>query len=167
MTDSAAATGQIWSEEPPARAPATYRPIRDYALVGDCHGSALVARDGGVDWCCLGRFDAEAVFCRVLDADRGGFLDVRPEQPFRTTREYLPDTNILRTTFATAEGRVALTDFMPVDRRAGAAEDDFTSLEAPCWFVRVVEGIEGRVRLRVRFRPSGPDCERHSPAAPA
>jgi alpha,alpha-trehalase len=58
---------------------AGYVPIRDYAAIGDCHGAALVSRDGSVDWCCLGRFDAEPVFCHLLDAQKGGLLSVHPE----------------------------------------------------------------------------------------
>ena len=49
-----------------------YSPIGAYALIGDCHTAALVSRAGSVDWYCPGRFDAPAVFCRLLDADRGG-----------------------------------------------------------------------------------------------
>lgn len=59
-----------------------YLPIRDYGIIGDCHGSALVSRNGSVDWCCLGRFDADPVFCRILDANRGGFLSVMPRGEF-------------------------------------------------------------------------------------
>ena len=55
-----------------------YRPIRDYAAIGDCHGAALVSRDGSIDWCTLRRFDADPVFCRILDAERGGFWSIRP-----------------------------------------------------------------------------------------
>ena len=95
-----------------------YRPIRDYAAIGDCHGAALVGRDGAIDWCALRRFDAEPVFCRLLDADRGGFWSIRPTGDYRVARSYLPDTNILRTVFATADGEVALTDFMPVGQPA-------------------------------------------------
>ncbi len=93
-----------------------YRPIRDYAAIGDCHGAALVGRDGSIDWCSLRRFDADPVFCRLLDADRGGFWSIRPSGEFRARRSYLPDGNILRTVFTTADGEVALTDFMPVGR---------------------------------------------------
>jgi hypothetical protein len=55
-----------------------YRPIRDYAAIGDCDGAALVSRDGSIDRCTLRRFDADPVACRTLDAVRGGFWLVRP-----------------------------------------------------------------------------------------
>lgn len=130
-----------------------YRPIRDYALIGDCHGAALIASDGSVDWCCLARFDAEPVLWRLLDAEQGGFFQVRPEGGYEVKRAYLPDTNILRTTFESGEGRVAITDFMPVGRKPGVEPDDYVSLNAPGWLVRVVEGLEGRAVVRVRYRP--------------
>ena len=131
-----------------------YAPIRDYAVVGDCHGAALVARDGGVDWCCFRRFDADPVFCRLLDAERGGALAVTPVGPYQVQREYLDGTNVLRTVFSTRSGRVALIDFMPVGRAPGSGVHDYTDLCAPGWFVRVVEVLEGQVELRVLHRPT-------------
>ena len=131
-----------------------YPPLREYAVIGDCHGSALVSRAGSVDWCCLGRFDADPAFCRLLDWDRGGFLSVRPEGDCRTARDYLPRTNLLHTVFRTAEGAFSVTDFMPVGRASGSGVHDYTTLRAPFWLVRVVNGLEGSVPVRVRYRPS-------------
>ncbi|MEO6363968.1 MAG: glycoside hydrolase family 15 protein, partial [Caldimonas sp.] len=131
-----------------------YRPIEDYALIGDCHGSALVARDGSIDWAALHRFDGEPVFCRLLDADRGGFWSIRPTGDFTAERAYLPGTNILRTEFRTATGRVAVTDFMPVGRRLDAGVHDYVHLNAPAWIVRRIEGVVGEVTLAVAYRPS-------------
>lgn len=132
----------------------SYRPIRDYALLGDCHGAALVASDGSVDWCCLRRFDAEPVLWRLLDSAQGGFFEIAPMQAIASTRGYVEDTNILRTIFTCAEGRVSVTDFMPVGRAAYAPGDDFVTLQAPGWLIRIVECLEGRCEVRVRFGPA-------------
>jgi GH15 family glucan-1,4-alpha-glucosidase len=138
----------VTSEDPPG-----YLPIRDYAAIGDCHGSALVSRCGRIDWCGLERFDADPIFCRVLDDKRGGFLSTRPARPFETLRGYQPDTNILETQLRTDRGAVKLTDFMPVGRRSAAGTHDYVDLEAPHWLVRRVQGLEGCVDLDLCFRP--------------
>jgi alpha,alpha-trehalase len=133
---------------------ARYRPIRDYAAIGDCHGHALVAGDGSIDWCCMARHDAAPVFCRLLDADRGGFFAIRPAVPFEASRRYEPDTNILRTEFRTDSGRVAVTDLMPVGRQAENDTHDYVRLAAPHWLIRRIEGVEGSVPMAVDYRPS-------------
>src|ERR1700755_656877 len=95
-----------------------YRPVRDYALVGDSHTAALVATDGSIDWFCGPRFDSAAVFCRLLDANKGGYTQLRPAADFKSTRSYANASNVLQTEFETARGRVRVTDFMPVEERA-------------------------------------------------
>lgn len=131
-----------------------YPPIRDYALIGDCHGAALVSRHGSVDWCCFGRFDAEPVFCRLLDARIGGFFSIAPLDEHEVSRAYLRETNIMRTTFSTRQGRLAVTDFMPVGRAPGSGVHDYVTLHAPFWLVRIVECLDGSVPVGIRYRPS-------------
>ena len=135
---------------------ATQPPIADYALVGDCHGAALVSRSGSVDWCCLRRFDADPVFFRMLDARRGGFWDVLAEDVVETSRAYLPGTNMLRTVFVTKTGTGAVTDFMPVGRSRDASVHNYVLLNAPCWLIRRFEVLDGHVRFKTRIRPRGP-----------
>lgn len=131
-----------------------YLPIRDYGLIGDCHGSALVGRDGSIDWCCLGRFDADPVFCRILDHARGGFLSVAPTSNFSVNRRYLEDTNVLETVFTTADGELVVTDFMPVGRKPGSGTHNYVDLNAPNWLVRTVEARHGTVVVQVKYRPN-------------
>jgi len=87
-----------------------YRPIRDYAVIGDCHGAALVSRAGGIDWCCLGRFDADPCFARLLDAEAGGSFELRPTIAASSRRAYRDDTNILVTRFEVEGGSAELID---------------------------------------------------------
>jgi GH15 family glucan-1,4-alpha-glucosidase len=131
-----------------------YRPIADYAAIGDCHSGALIASDGRIDWCCLGRFDNDPLFCRLLDDKRGGFLSLRPRGNFKATRAYLDGTNVLRTEFQTAPGSFAVNDFMPVGRKTEAGVHDYVSLNAPNWLIRRIEGMEGVVDLECVYQPS-------------
>ena len=94
-----------------------YRPIGDYGVIGDCRTAALVAPDGSIDWCCLPHFDSPAIFCRLLDAERGGYFRLAPSGAAQATMRYLDGTNMLATTFISAAGEVQLLDFMPVRAR--------------------------------------------------
>jgi GH15 family glucan-1,4-alpha-glucosidase len=129
-----------------------YRPVRDYALIGDAHTAALVAKDGSIDWCCWPRFDSPAVFCRLLDARKGGWSQISPVESFDVSRAYADETNVLCTEFETAAGRVRLTDFMPVERltESHRGEDIAPSYR----IIRLVEGVAGSVEMRVGFRPT-------------
>ncbi|HZS85651.1 MAG TPA: glycoside hydrolase family 15 protein [Stellaceae bacterium] len=137
----------------PDRAVQPYRPIRDYALIGDCHGAALVARDGAIDWACLGRFDAAPVFTRLLDAKSGGFLHLAPLRQARSARRYLDESAILVTHFADEGGRANVIDFMPVGHHPDARRHDATRLNAPGWIVRIAIGVAGRLGFEMRYRP--------------
>ena len=88
-------------------------PIGDYALLSDCRSAALVSRAGSVDWLCLPRFDAPAVFARILDTGAGHFA-IRPVGEFHARRAYVDQTMALETTFQTAAGTAVLTDAMAV-----------------------------------------------------
>ena len=128
---------------------ARYRPISDYAAIGDCRTAALVSREGSIDWLCLPRFDGPSVFAAILDGERGGRFAVRPAGPvLDVSRRYVPGTNVLETTFVTATGKVRLTDAMtaPVDRsRPG--------LRPGHEIVRRAEIVDGEAEVEVVFEP--------------
>jgi GH15 family glucan-1,4-alpha-glucosidase len=91
-----------------------YRPISDYAVIGDCHTAALISTEGSIDWACLPHFDSPAMFLRLLDASKGGHCSVAPAEPALPSRQYLPDTNVLETIWETTTGALSVKDFMPI-----------------------------------------------------
>jgi GH15 family glucan-1,4-alpha-glucosidase len=115
-------------------------PIENYALVGDCHTAALVGSDGSIDWLCLPRFDSGACFAALLGGpEHGRWLLAPAAEPRGVRRRYRGESLILETDFDTDDGSVRVIDFMPLsDQR---------------WdIVRIVEGLSGRVRLRMDLR---------------
>jgi GH15 family glucan-1,4-alpha-glucosidase len=125
---------------------AGYRPIGDYAFLGDCHTGALVSSDGSVDWLCLPRLDDGSYFGRLLDRERGGWCAITPADPLvRTSRRYLDGTLVLESELAVAGGRVRVTDCLTM--RPGGAQRPYRQL------LRVVDGLEGAVGLRVEVAP--------------
>ena len=72
--------------------------IEDYAIIGDCETTALVGRDGSIDWLCLPRFDSAACFAALLgNEDNGRWLIAPGEQIVGVQRKYRDETLILET----------------------------------------------------------------------
>jgi GH15 family glucan-1,4-alpha-glucosidase len=113
--------------------------IEDYALIGDCHTAALVARNGSIDWLCLPRFDSGACFAALLGAGEHGRWLLAPAGDIRRIRRrYREDTLILETDYETDDGAVTLIDYMP----PRSQEPDL---------VRIVAGRRGEVRMQMQL----------------
>jgi GH15 family glucan-1,4-alpha-glucosidase len=113
--------------------------LEDYALIGDTQTAALVGRDGSIDWLCLPRFDSGACFARLLgDEGNGRWLLAPAGDDVRVRRRYRGDSLVLETEFTTPDGVVRLVDCMPPRH----ADPDV---------VRVVEGVSGRVAMRMEL----------------
>lgn len=113
--------------------------IEDYGLIGDFETAALVGRDGSIDWLCWPAFDSDACFAALLGTSSNGRWLIAPQGQIKnTSRRYRDQTLILQTRFETDHGIVELIDFMPP---RGKASD----------VVRLVRGVEGRVKLRMQL----------------
>ncbi len=92
-----------------------YLSIEDYGVIGDSRSLALVGLDGTIDWMCVPELDSPSLFAALLDPERGGRFELRPEIAFTSEQRYLERTNVLETTFHTDQGVVRVTDAMTID----------------------------------------------------
>ena len=121
-----------------------YADLRSYAPIGDTRTVALVALDGRIDWWPIPDLDSCPTFAAILDEPNGGRVELAPAEPARTTRRYLPGTNVLETTHVTASGTVRVVDAL---NTGGAGRLPWTEL------ARRVEGVAGRVPMRFAVAP--------------
>ncbi len=125
----------------------SYPPIRDYALIGDCHSAALISRSGSIDWCCLPRFDSGSAFGRLLDRERGGYCSLAPvaSRAWRPSREYVDDTLVLITTWQGRGGEATVHDCMTLAADARGARGP--------QLLRVIDGHRGSAEFEIRLAP--------------
>ena len=136
----------------PVRRREGYLPLEDLGLVGDGATAALVGLDGSIPWMCLPRFDAEPLFCSLLDRVRGGHFTLAPEDLVEARQRYEPDTGVLTTELRSPTGLVRVTDALAL--RSGAdLTDDAPADRAE--LVRSAVVLAGHVRLRADLEPRG------------
>ena len=138
-----------------------YLPINSYGVIGDCHSTVLISPDGSVDWGCLPDFDSPAIFCRLLDAEHGGYFQIAPtEGTIPGSQRYLRGSNVLQTRFASTAGEIVLTDFMPVETLSAwpyraMNNNTWAHEDGSCHsLVRIVECTHGEMAVTMRLRVS-------------
>lgn len=129
--------------------------IADYALIGNLRTTASVSIYGSIESFCLPYFDSPSVFCRIVDADKGGHFSITPTSPFRPKQYYLPNSNVLATKFLNEERVGQVTDLLvPREANRSRHQDD---VPLP-WLIRKVQAINGRVRFRMECAPAFNYC---------
>ena len=124
-----------------------YQPISNYGIIGNMLSAALVGIDGSIDWCCLPRFDSPSIFAAILDDEKGGRFQIRPQSSFKPRQAYIPDTNVLQTSFQTDTGTAIVTDFMPCYTTSRGRRIQ------PPEIHRQVGCVQGEVALNAVFEP--------------
>jgi len=126
-----------------------FPPIADYGAIGDCRSVALISSRGSLEWLCWPRFDRPAIFSAILDRDKGGYWSVAPAGQHQSTRRYIPETNVLETTFHSSGGTAVLTDLMPV----GEELYDQPVLVPDHEIIRRLECTDGTLDIEILFSP--------------
>jgi GH15 family glucan-1,4-alpha-glucosidase len=124
-----------------------YQPIEDYGVVGNLRTTALIGKNGSVDWFCYPHFDSPSVFGAILDEHKGGYFRIEPIAAEVTHKQvYWPDTNILVTRFLSNDGVGEIIDFMPVSHSRDTPPDR--------GLIRRVKVARGCMRFRVQCIPA-------------
>jgi len=124
-----------------------YKPIRDYAIIGNLRSAALVSKDGSVDWAPAPYLNSPSVFAALLDEQKGGSWSIAPTESYKVKQEYLGFTNILVTRFTTDNGVVEVVDYIPA--QAGKAMEEREKAEVH----RKITCTKGTCEVQVIFAP--------------
>jgi len=129
------------------------QPIENYGIIGNLQTTALVSKEGSIDFMCAPDFDSSTLFASLLDSENGGYFAVIPElEDYQTKQLYSLGTAILLTRYFAESGIAELTDYMPIST---AATDGAT--------VRKIKTIRGTIRFAVTCEPRfGYMKEQHS-----
>src|SRR5690606_13454087 len=120
----------------------------DYGIIGNCLTSALVSKNGSIDWCCLPKFDSPSVFAKLLDKEKGGSFGWEVDDSYTISQNYLPNTNILLTRFESPDAAFEVQDFMP------RYYEDTGKLHTPLVIIRYLVLLKGKPKFKVIYDPT-------------
>lgn len=124
--------------------------VAELALLSDCSTTALVTRQGTVEWWPGPRFDGPSAFSRLLDDDAGHFRVAPTGGSKSIERSYLDGTLVLQTEHTTEAGRMRVLDALALEPGARGHE---IGLRSPNALVRVMEAVDADVDVEVGYRP--------------
>lgn len=121
------------------------------AVIGNCTFGELVDERARIVWACLPRFDADPVFCSLLNGhpqgETFGFYDIEVKDFARSEQQYIHNTAVLVTTLYDESGAaVEITDFAP-------RYEQYGRFYRPVMMIRIVRPVIGNPTIRVRLRP--------------
>jgi GH15 family glucan-1,4-alpha-glucosidase len=125
-----------------------YPPIGDYGMIGDLRSAALLSKQGSIDWMCLPRFDSPWIFGRLLDWEKGGYLQLCPPGEALAYRQYRRDSNVIQTVWSSDHARMRVVDWMPI-----AVKNKRLQPPESLRLIRMMQPIAGSTEWRLTFKP--------------
>lgn len=119
----------------------------DFAIIGNCKSAALIDSSGTINWLCLPEFDSPSVFGSLLDKNKGGCFGITVDPSFEIEQRYIPNTNIIETTFRGDSGALQVIDFMP------RYKSDDRVYNCPPELIRIIRLLEGKPCLSIVYQP--------------
>ncbi len=125
----------------------------DLWAIGNCQVSGLIDRSGRHVWACVPRFDGDPVFCGLLrettgDMEATGIWTVELDGVESIEQRYIRNTPVLVSRHVDREGNaIEVTDFCPRVQQPHR-------VYRPVAFVKVIQPLAGRPRIRMRLRPA-------------
>jgi GH15 family glucan-1,4-alpha-glucosidase len=117
-------------------------------MIGDLRSAALLSKHGSIDWMCLPRFDSPWIFGRLLDWDRGGYLELCPPGEALAYRQYRRDSNVIQTVWSSDRARMRVVDWMPI-----AVKNKRLRPPESLRLIRMMQPIAGSTDWRLTFKP--------------
>lgn len=120
----------------------------DYGIIGNCRTAALVSKTGAIEWLCFPMYDSASVFAKILDTEKGGSFEFITSDDYKCSQKYIPNTNILVTSFSNGADSFEVIDFMP-----RYYYRDQKQAYSPPDVIRYVKLKSGKPRFKINYNP--------------
>lgn len=120
----------------------------NYGVIGNCRTAALISQEGNIEWLCFPDFDSPSIFAKLLDNERGGCFGFELCGDYQIVQSYIPHTNILSTSFTSADSEFSILDFMP---RYHSCDN---KRYLPAEIYRYIHLVRGTPWFKVNYNPA-------------